>query len=133
MLSLLLIACVLSLSSGQGGITPLMSGRFVSVDIYPNAAESLKAFSAVWNDPTEWKVAGYYVNSSPLCDGNGLRLTFEGFEGHFDLNFEEEILTDKWTRGMVEETKDMHFKLDGIEILSSVRNTVEELGVEETK
>ena len=64
-----------------------------------------------------------------MCDGNGLRLTFEGFEGHFDLNFEEEILTDKWTRGMVERT---NTTMTG-ENMIRVRNTVEELGVEETK
>ena len=74
-------------------------------------------------------VAGYYVNSSPLCDGSGLRLTFEGFDGNFDLNFEEEILTDKWTRGMVERT---NTTVTG-ENMIRVINTVEELGVEETK
>ena len=70
MLSLLLISCILGLSSGQGqgGITPLMSGRFVSVDIFPNAAEHLKAYSAVWKDPTEWKGNMFFlfISQSPI-------------------------------------------------------------------
>ena len=64
-----------------------------------------------------------------MCDGSGLRLTFEGFDGHFDLNFEEEILTDKWTRGMVQRTNTTMVGENMIRVI----NTVEELGVEETK
>ena len=60
MLSLLLVACLLGLSSCQRrSLSPLMSGRFVSVDIYPNAAENLKAYIAVWKDRTKWK--GRYI------------------------------------------------------------------------
>ena len=54
MLSLLLVACVLSLSScQQSSLTPLMSGTFISRDIYPNAKADLKAYNAVWYDPSE--------------------------------------------------------------------------------
>ena len=54
MLSLLLVACVLGLSSCQrSSLTPLMSGDFISRDIYPNAKAVHKAYSAVWYDPSE--------------------------------------------------------------------------------
>ena len=63
-----------------------------------------------------------------MCDGSGLRLTYDGFDGHFDMNFEEEILTDRWTRGVVMRT---NATLTG-ENMIRLDSTLEEIGVEET-
>ena len=77
-------------------MTPLMSGAFISRDIYPNARAVHKAYSAVWYDPSEdsgdinhltfdhalmrisTPVAGHTISFSTLVGGTGLRLSHEG-------------------------------------------------------
>ena len=64
MLSLLLVACFFGISSCQqrGSLTPLMSGTFISRDIYPNAKAAHKAYSAVWYDPSETTSEFFSIN-----------------------------------------------------------------------
>ena len=145
MLSLLLVACVLSLSScQQSSLTPLMPGTFISGDIYPNAKADLKAYNAVWYDPSEdtgelssvylelllkisASVAGHYISFSPLRGGQGLQLSFEGQT--LDLRVDQETLSTQWTEGLVMRTSTTVTGENRIR----VRNTVEDIGVEETQ
>ena len=74
-------------------------------------------------------VAGQTVSISPLDGGQGLQLSFGGYEGTLDLIVDQETLSTQWTEGLVMKTSTSVTGDNRIR----VRYIVEDLGVEETK
>ena len=75
-------------------------------------------------------VAGHQITITPMSGGQGLQLSFEGYEGlTLDLKVDEDTLSTQWTEGLVMRTSTSVTGENRIRL----RNTVEDIGVEETQ